>query len=157
MANFNHLEEMEEVIVSRFEEIKKLADDEVSIDEFDLDGESIRTPKLHSRWLKLLGEEAVNAKKLKSKYDKMYLERWRYYNGTQTDSYYMEHGLVNQKILKTDLSLYINADKFISKMKELIEIQDQIVMFLEKIVKEISQRGYHIKSAIEWRKFQSGG
>lgn len=143
-------------LLERFREVKELAEKELLIDDFALDSEAIRTPRIHSRWVALLGEESFNLNSLLSTKAKLKLERFRYYNGTQTDEYYKKYGIVNQRILKTDMNLYMDADRFISVLNEIIGIQEMIVDFIERSIKEITARTFHIKSAIEWRKFQSG-
>lgn len=156
MANMEELKSLKTGISDCFEVIKKDAAEDVVIDSFDLDGESLRTPKLHSKWLGILSEEAIRLKQLQNFQKKLLLERWKYYNGKQPDKYYIDHGAINDKILKTDINLYLDADDVLIIIKEIVEIQDQAVDFLEKTIKEISSRTFHIKSAIDWRKFESG-
>lgn len=156
MASIEELKSLKKTITDSLEVIKHDAGEDVGIDGFNLDGESLRTPKLHSKWLGILSEEAINLKHLQSMSKKLFLERWKYYNGKQPDKYYIDHGAINDKILKTDLNLYLDADDVLIIIREIVEIQDQIVDFLEKTIKEISSRTYHIKSAIDWRRFESG-
>lgn len=149
------IEEIKLSVLTRTQDLKKQAE-ELHIDEFDLDSESLKTPRLHSKWLSVLGEEAYRLKQFNNVQSKLYLERWRYYNGTQDDKYYQKHGIVHHKILKTDLDMYMKADKYMCAMSEVVVMQECLVNFLEKTVKEITSRTYHIKSAIDWRRFQSG-
>lgn len=148
---------LKDEVSERFAEIRGWAETEIVIDGYDLDGEAIRSSKLHTRWLELLGEEAIKHKQLSNLLKKLTLDRTRYYSGTQTDKYYAEYGQCNYKVLKTDLPLYLDADDFMCFMKEIVEIQTQSVNFIEKTVKQISARSYDIRAAIDWRKFQSGG
>jgi len=144
-------------VSERFDEIKSLADEEVVIDPYNLDGEAIRSSKLHTRWMGFLGDEAVKYKKLNNLFKKLLLDRTRYYSGTQSDKYYAEYGPCHLKVLKTDLPLYLDADEHLCYVREILEIQSQIVNFLEKTVKTISARSFDIRAAIDWRKFESGG
>lgn len=150
-------EELKLDVSDRFAELKGLAETEVVVDEYNLDGESIRSSKLHTRWLGLLGDEAIKHKKLSNLYKKLLLDRTRYYSGTQTDKYYAEYGACHLKVLKTDLPLYLDADDHLCYVKEILEIQTQVVGFLEKTVKQIGSRSYDIRAAIDWRKFEAGG
>lgn len=151
-----HLNDMLEQTKEQFQELKAEALADVKIDEFDLDAESIRTPILHSNWLGKLGDQAVVLKRFQSTQKKLYLERWKYWTGQQTDKYYAEYGVVHNKILKTDVDKFLNADKYLILMSEIMEVQGQVVDFLEKTVKEISSRGFHLRAAIDWRRFQAG-
>lgn len=156
-SNTDYYKELKADVADRYAEVKALALDDVSIDEHDLDGESIRTPRLHSKWLSMMGEEAIKMKQVTNLMKKILLERSRYWMGTQTNQYYAEHGVCHVKVLKTDLPLYIDADDYMCLIREVVEIQGQLVEFLEKTVKEISARTFHLRAAIDWRKFESGG
>lgn len=155
-TNMEHYKSLKQDVADRFTEIKELATEENVINEFNLDGESLRTPKLHGRWLGLLGEEAIKAKQIQNMLKKVTLERTRWYMGSQTDKYYAEYGQPHTRVAKTDLPLYLDADDYMGLMREIYEIQSQMVDFLEKTIKEISSRTFHIRSAIDWRKFESG-
>lgn len=156
MAKIDDLKAILQEVRDRFETIKKEAGEEIVIDDFDLDGESLRTPRLHSRWLSVLSDEGIKLKQLQGIQKKLFLERWKYYQGKATDKYYAEHGQVHDKIMKTDLDIYLGADDMLCVMKEIMEVQGEVVNFLERTVKEISSRTFHIKSAIDWRRFQAG-
>lgn len=136
--------------------IREEAGKDILIDNVRLDDEAIRTPKLHNRWLSELSEAAFSFKKIKNSQKKLELERWKYYNGKQTDQYYAIYGMVHEKSLKTDLDKYLNADDFLIEMNEIVEVQSLFVEFLEKTVKDISNRGFAIGNAISWRKFEAG-
>lgn len=156
-TNMDNFKELRLDVASRYAEVKDLAAVEIVIHQHDLDGESLRTPRLHSRWLSMMGDEAVKLKQLSNMNKKLTLERTRFFLGTQTDKYYAEHGQPHVRVPKTDLPLYLDADDQVSMLREIIEIQSQLVDFLEKTVREISSRTYHIRAAIDWRKFESGG
>lgn len=156
MSKLDDLISMHSELVQDFERVRLLADDEVFIDEFDLDSEALRTPKLLTRWLGLLGDHSLKMKSFISLQKRFQLERWKYYLGTQTDKYYSEYGIMHTKILKTDVNTYLDADEYIIAVKRIVDTQEQIVIFIERTIKEISARTFHIKSAIDWRRFQSG-
>lgn len=156
MSKVDELKAIHDELLVSFEVIKNRASEELVIDDHDLDGESLRTPKLLTSWLSLLGEESLKMKMFAGIQKRYYLERWRYYLGTQTDKYYAEHGIMHTKILKTDVQTYLDADEIMITVKKIVDTQDQVVAFIERSVKEISSRTFHIKSAIDWRRFQSG-
>lgn len=143
--------------ISSLDELKEFAKTELVIDEHDLDTESLRTPRLHTRWLDLLSSAAIKLKSIQNMQKKLYMERWKYYSGTATDKYYADYGVFHNKILKTDINIYLDSDDILCEAKELLDIHEQIVDFCERTVKEISSRTFHIRAAIDWRKFASGG
>lgn len=139
----------------KFVEIIEIAEKDVAIDEMDIDGEALRTPRLHQKYSVMLANESVSLIKYQQIQKRVYMERWKYYNGKQTDTYYSRHGIVNDKILKGDMDKYLNADKRLGLANELLEVQKQTVNYLERTVKDIANRGFHIKSVIDWRKFEA--
>ena len=44
----------------------------------------------------------------------------------------------------------------IQKKKTEVEYYETVVDYLQEIVKQIGQRNFQIKNAIEWRKFEAG-
>ena len=139
-----------------FVELVSIAETDVVIDEFNIDGEAIRTPKLHQKYSVMLAKESMALVKYQQIQKRIYLERWKYYNGKQTDTYYTKYGVFNEKILKGDIDKYLSADKRFGYSNELLEVQKQIVNYLERIIKDISHRGFHIKSVIDYRRFEAG-
>jgi hypothetical protein len=61
------------------------------------------------------------------------------------------------KILKQDLSIYMDADQDLQRIQAKIDIQKQKNSFLESAIKTISNRGFLIKNAIDWERFKVGG
>ena len=62
----------------------------------------------------------------------------------------------NLKILRQDVDKYINSDPDIIKVSQKISYQQTIVDYLDKLIRQIANRTFTIKNAIEWRKFTSG-
>lgn len=150
------LEELKESIQDRLEQVKKQAENDLEIDDFELDRALLDTPKLHGVWLTMFTDETINLKELYSLKEKVRLERWKYYQGKQTDEYVTKNGIIHEKILKSDLDKYLNADSKLSLVNDIVTVQKALVDFIEKTLKEIGNRGFHIKSVIDWRKFSSG-
>lgn len=148
--------EIREQIDSRLESLKASAETDLEIDEFDLDKALIATPKLHSKWLSIFTDETITLKNLYSFKEKTKLERWKYYVGKQTDKYYAENGIQHENILKSDVDKYLSADEKLELVNDIVTRQKALVDFVEKVMKEIGNRGFHIKSIIDWRRFTSG-
>ena len=60
------------------------------------------------------------------------------------------------KILKADLSIYIDADEEMIDATNKILYLETIIKYCDSILKSITSRGWDIKNAIEWRKFEAG-
>ena len=126
------------------------------VDDLDLDAEALRITTLHGKWVAGYSSHKVAASRANSTLKRLILERWKYYCGKQTDAYYAANGFLHEKILKGDVEKYMDADILLIEMKECVNIQYQIVDTIEKMLKELNSRGFNIKNAIEWRKFQAG-
>ena len=52
--------------------------------------------------------------------------------------------------------MFIEADEDIRKVKYKIDYLDQILFFLESVLKQIGVRNFQIKNAIDWTKWREG-
>ena len=52
--------------------------------------------------------------------------------------------------------MYLDSDEKLSKTKLKLEYYDAMLKYLEEILRQVSNRTYQIKNAIEWRRFSSG-
>ena len=57
---------------------------------------------------------------------------------------------------KQDLPIHVDADQQVIDMSLRVGIQDEKVSYLESIIKMINNRGFQIKSIIDWAKFTQG-
>ena len=83
------------------------------------------------------------------------LHKWEYYTGKADPMVYQQKPF-NLKILKQDVDKYIEADEDYQKIKQKVDDLETIVDFLDRTIRQIQNRGFLIKDAIEWRKFTSG-
>ena len=73
----------------------------------------------------------------------------------------MKLEIIKEKLLdillkKTDVDKYLEADPELAKYKQKVDYIQTVVDFLDRTIKQISNRGFQIKNAIDWRKFTSG-
>ena len=85
----------------------------------------------------------------------MQKEKWEYFTGKADPAVYQAKPF-NLKILRQDVDKYINADSEIIKASQKVTYLKTIVDYLDKLIRQISNRTFTIKNAIEWRKFTSG-
>ena len=95
-------------------------------------------------------------KRDEQQYNNTLLERRNYYTGKATADIYAEEPFPYKVRDKEDLKLYLEADQKLSKTKLKIEYYDTMLRYLEEILKQVSNRTYQIKNAIEWRRFSAG-
>lgn len=148
--------ELKSELKQTLEKIKTDSDKDLEIDDIDLDRAVLDTPKLHNKYNALFTDATLNLKELYAFKEKIKLERWKYWGGKQSDKYYAANGLVHEKILKGDLEKYLSADDKLILVNDIVSTQKAICDYLERCIKEIQSRNFHIKAAIDWRKFTSG-
>ncbi len=137
------------------ETLQKQVDVDLKIDDTELDLESIRTPQLHNKYLKLFTKYSLQYKKAKDDYDGLYKFKWEYYTGKSTMEVYQAEPF-DLKILKSDVHIYLNADEDLQKLGQRTEYLNVIVVYIERVLREINNRNWNIRNTIEWKKFLHG-
>ena len=54
------------------------------------------------------------------------------------------------------MKVYLESDDEIINLEAKIKYLEQMMYFIDQVMKQISNRGFQIKSAIEWEKFVNG-
>ena len=134
-----------------YDEIEK----DLKIDDTELDLESIRTPQLHNKYLKLYTKHSLQLKKLQDDYKVMYRLKWEYYTGKAPSEIYASKPF-DLKILKADIGIYLEADGELQQLGQRIAYTKEITNYLEKILRENNNRNWTIRNTIEWKKFIHG-
>ena len=137
------------------EELQELADKDLKINDTELDLESLKTPQLHNKYCKFHNKFITLLKKSEDELAVLHREKWEYFTGKSDPAVYQAKPF-NLKILRQDVDKYINSDPEIIKISQKISYQQTIVDYLDKVIRQISNRTFTIKNAIEWRKFTSG-
>jgi hypothetical protein len=129
-------------------------DSEVNQDE--LDTESLKIPQLHAKYYQLYNTILLLRKQAEQQHSSILLERRKFYMGKAETQVYIDEPFPYKVRDKEDLKLYLEADEKISKIRLKIDYYDTMLKYLEEILKQISNRTYQIKNAIEWRRFSAG-
>lgn len=142
----------------KIEDIEGLWDNDSKIDPYDLDSESLKIPELHNKYWKLLNVEILSLKYLESQVTIQRKKLWAYYNGISIDENKNQVFPVKkgQKFTKDDINAFIDGDEKYQEVKSKVLLQEQKVKYIEAIIKELSQRTWNIRNAIEWHKFKGG-
>lgn len=140
------------------DDIRKQIELDVCLDESALDLESLKIPRLHGKYLNFLTDERLCLRKVQSDYSSLVRAKWEYYTGKMSQEELTVRGWepFSLKILRNDIDIYLEGDTDLNKMKQKIEYQKEKISLLEEIVKELNNRHWKIRNAIEWRKFVNG-
>tara|TARA_B100000963_G_scaffold37268_1_gene27768 strand:+ start:3033 stop:3461 length:429 start_codon:yes stop_codon:yes gene_type:complete len=137
------------------EELQDIVEKKLKINDTELDLEALKTPQLHNEFLKHYNKFKLMRTKASAELATIKLHKWEYYTGKADPMVYQQKPF-NLKILKQDVDKYIEADEDYQKIKQKVDYLETIVDFLDRTIRQIQNRGFLIKDAIEWRKFTSG-
>jgi len=142
----------------KLEEILAEWDKDAMIDKTDLGNESIRIPQLHNKYYRIYIQEKLILTKYKEEHKRLKLDKHEFYfMGPTPETEEKGWKLPPQgKILKADLNNYIDADDDIIKRNLKIGIQYEKVEMLKSIIDSFKNRGFLVKQALDWEKFQVG-
>jgi hypothetical protein len=140
------------------EEILESWEQDCVVDKTELADESLKIPSLHSKYLKLLSSEKLKLKKLETEYKQLKLDKHEFYSQGHNEETMQKGWKLPAKgmILKSDIPMYMEADEDMINTTLKISYQQEKVDVLEAIIKSVMNRGYQIKSAIDWNKFIMG-
>ena len=138
-----------------FDELQALAEKDLKINDTELDLESLKTPQLHNKYMKFHNQYVNLLKKAEQDLARLTREKWEYYTGKADPSVYQQKPF-NIKLLKPDVDKYLKSDDELIKLEQKVTYVQSVVDYLDRTVKIISNRGFQIKNAIDWRKFTSG-
>jgi hypothetical protein len=142
----------------KLDEILDLWAEDCNMDRTELGEEALKIPKLHSKYLRTFTEERLLLRKLEAERKELVLLKSDYYRGVLPEEDLKSNGWepFRLSVIKSDVPTYIEADQDIIKLNLRIAMQQEKVDALEAIIKSISNRGYLIKSAIDYEKFKMG-
>lgn len=140
------------------DDIKIQAELDVAIDANHLDDESIRIPQLHNKYLCILMDEKIILEKLESKFKILKRDKWLYYTGKMSKDDLQKRSWepFDLAIIKQDVDRFIESDDEIITLSNKIFAQKEKVVYIESVVKIISNKIWNIRSTIEWIKFTQG-
>ena len=137
------------------EQLQEQADKDLKINDSELDIESIKTPAIHNKYMKHLAKFKLMLSRAESELHIVKRTKWEYYTGKADPSIYQAKPF-NLKILRQDVDKYIDSDEEVIKAKQKVDYLNTVVDFLDRTVRQISNRTFTIKNAIDWKKFISG-
>lgn len=128
------------------------------VSEAQLDRESLDIPKLHNKYFRIFTYEKLVLRKYEQELKQLKLDKYEFYTQGPTKET-IEKGWQLPpvgKVLKTEVPMYIDADSDVVTLSLKIGTQQEKIALLESIIKTILNRGFHIKNAIDFIKWQSG-
>ena len=117
-----------------------------------------KVPYLHAKWWKYYSHERLRYKKLDSDYKLLYRQKWEYFLGKMDDTEREELGWPPQplKILSQNVSVYLDSDPALQVLSHKRVYLEEVLRFLEDVIKQIHTRNYQIKTALDYMRFAQG-
>ena len=129
---------------------------DAKIDPDNLHTESLNIPVLHSKYYDIYNNLMLLRKKAEQQRKNIRHERYEYYSGKADPDVYIESPFPKKIRDKETMQKYLDADTKLSGLSLKIEYYSVMLCFIEEILKQITNRTYQIKNAIEYMKFSSG-
>lgn len=143
-------------MIMNLDEIQDMWKKDSVIDPDNLHDESLKIPQLHAKYYTLYNTITLLREKARETYNKVKLERYNYYSGKAPAEVYDQEPFPYKVRDKEALQRHLDADERLNKIDLKIRYYDIMLKFLEEIIKNVSNRTFQIKNAIEWNRFQAG-
>jgi hypothetical protein len=137
------------------DELKLEVYNDLKVNNEHLDTESLKNQEIKAKYLDIKSKYELLLFKAKGDYKRIYRDKWEYYGGKADAKIYISKPF-DIKVLKTDLSVYITSDDDIINAENKIGYLETVVDYIKGVIKSVDNRGWDIKNAIEWKKFEAG-
>ena len=138
------------------ESIQEMREKDAKIDRDNLHEESLNIPMLHAKYHDLYNNLILLRKKAEQQRKNVRHERYEYFSGKSDPEVYAENPFPKKIRDKDTMQKYMDADDKLSNVSLKIDYYDTMLVYLESILKQITNRTYQIKNAIEFMRFSSG-
>ena len=122
----------------------------------DLGQLALDIPFQHNKYLNHYTDIQQIKASLEFEIRKMVKDKREYYSGEADAKTYAAKPFGSSIKTSEKMRTYLEADVDIINLEAKIKYLDQMLYWLDQVMKQISNRGFQIKSAIEWEKFVNG-
>ena len=122
----------------------------------DLAQVALDIPFIHNKYLNHYTDISQIKTSLEFEIRKLVKEKREYYGGEADAKIYAEKPFGNSIKTSEKMKVYLESDQEIINLEAKIKFLDQMLYWLDQVMKQISNRGFQVKSAIEWEKFING-
>ena len=122
----------------------------------DLAQLALDIPYQHNKYLNHYTDISQIKTSLEFEIRKLVRDKREYYGGEADAKVYAEKPFGNRISTQDKMKVYVESDDDVINLEAKIKFLDQMLYWLDQVMKQISNRGFQIKSAIEWEKFING-
>ena len=138
------------------ETLQSMWEKDSQIDPDNLHTESLKVPSLHAKYHDMFNNFLLLRKKAEQQRKNIRHERYEYYSGKADPEVYIENPFGKKIRDKDTMTKYLDADDKLKQISLKIDYYETLLNYCESILKQINNRTYQIKNAIEWQKFIAG-
>jgi len=122
----------------------------------DLAQVALDIPYIHNKYLNHYTDISQIKTSLEFEIRKLIREKREYYGGEADAKVYAEKPFGSRISTQDKMKVYVESDDEVINLEAKIRFLDQMLYWLDQVMKQISNRGFQVKSAIEWEKFING-
>ena len=138
------------------DDIQSMWEKDSQIDKDNLHDESLKIPALHAKYHELFNNILLLRKRAEQQRKNIRHERYEFFSGKADPEVYIENPFPKKIRDKDTMQKYMDADENMKNINLKIDYYETQLNYVESILKQINNRTYQIKNAIEWNKFISG-
>jgi len=136
--------------------IQKMWEKDSIIDIDNLHTESLNILILHAKYFDLYNNTLLLKKKAEQQKKNIRHQKYEYFTGKADPTVYIENPFPKKIRDKETLQGYMDSDEKLSQISLKVEYYEVILSYIDSILKQLFQRNYQIKNAIDFMKFTSG-
>ena len=136
--------------------IQSMWEEDSKIDIDNLHEESLKVPQLHSKYHEMMNNLILLRAKAEQLKKNIRHDRYEYFSGKADPDVYVENPFPKKIRDKDTMQKYLDADEKLSAVCLKIDYYDTMLVYIESILKQITNRTYQIKNAIEFMRFNAG-
>lgn len=153
-----------ESLRNRFEKIRAEWNEDSAVDfqfknkqySTDLGKLALEIPFQHNKYLNHYTDLSQIKTSVEFEVRKLVREKREYYGGEAEAKVYAEKPFGSSIKTSEKMKVYLESDEDIINLEAKIKYLDQMLYFLDSVMKQISNRGFQVNSAIQWEKFING-
>jgi hypothetical protein len=138
------------------ETIQSMWENDSKMDPDNLHTESLNIPILHAKYYEMYNTVMLLRKKAEQQRKNIRHERYEYFSGKSDPEVYIKDPFPKKIRDKDTMQKYLDADEKLSNCNLKIDYYETTLRYLEEILKQVGNRTYQIKNAIEFMRFSSG-
>tara|TARA_B100000287_G_scaffold79210_1_gene71384 strand:+ start:1219 stop:1647 length:429 start_codon:yes stop_codon:yes gene_type:complete len=138
------------------EQLQEMWQTDSQIDTDEYGNASIIIPQLHQRYMEFHNTFSLMKKNREADMKVLVKDKWIYYKGKAPSLVYKDTPFDLKLTDRKEVDMFIAADEDVVKLQLKIDYIEQVLVFLDSILRQLNNRNYQIKNAIDWEKFKAG-